>query len=289
MPSFLNFIAKEDSKAMNSSIFNVNEITSKTNSTIVKIGKLSNRKNRYEEKLFLCHGIKLFLEAVKFGAVFKFVILKNDAMFDDEIIKNIKELQLKGVNVLCVSSQVFEKLTDELSPQGIISVCAFFDEKHSFSNTVNDSVSNEKIMIFESIRDPGNVGTIIRNAAAFGIDRLIFSSDCADIYSPKVIRATMGALFKVKIDVVENLKNTVLHLKKNEINILGAALKAQSLVLGKYKLSTQDAVIIGNEGHGISDEILELCDNTLFIPMSENTESLNAAIATAIIMWEISK
>jgi TrmH family RNA methyltransferase len=118
---------------------------------------------------------------------------------------------------------------------------------------------------------------------------MIISSDCADIYSPKVIRAAMGAVFKINICVVENLKDALLELKFSDKVILGAALNKKSLVLGKIDLSQKNVIVIGNEGHGLSNEILSVCDNTLFIPMSKNTESLNAAMAATIIMWEISK
>lgn len=274
---------------MNNSILGLSEITSKTNSTIVKIGKLENKKHRNTDKLFVCNGIKLFLEAIKFNVEIEHIVVKNSANFDDEILNEIKAQLKKGVSVLCVSDEVFNKLSEEQAPQGIITVCKYFKDKHTFSAFVENVDLNEKIMLFESIRDPGNVGTIIRNAAAFGIDRIILSSDCADIYSSKVIRAAMGAVFKTKINIVENMKETILNLKKHNKNVLGAALKRDSMILGKYELSTQDAIIVGNEGHGLSNEILELCDNTLFIPMCENTESLNAAIATAIIMWEFLK
>jgi len=274
---------------MNDNIFGVVEITSKTNSTIVKIGKLTSKKYRNEEKLFLCNGIKLFIEAFNFGAIIRYVVLKNSVVFENDIVEKIKKLQESGTTILCVSDMVFDKLTDEQAPQGIISVCEYFKEKHTFSTIVKNVCDDEKIMIFESIRDPGNVGTIIRNAAAFGINRLIFTSDCADVYSSKVIRAAMGAVFKVKIDIINDVKETINFLKGKNRKIYGAALQKDSLVLGKHILSSQDVIIIGNEGHGLSSKILDLCDNTLFIPMCENTESLNAAMATAIIMWEISK
>lgn len=274
---------------MNNLIFNVTEITSKTNSTIVKIGKLENKKYRNEEKLFVCNGIKLFREAVKFNTKIQYIVINNSSVFEDEVIELIKNEQNKGVNILCVSEAVFDKLSEEKSPQGIITVCKFFENKHTFSNITEKDYSNEKIMLFESIRDPGNIGTILRNAAAFGIDRIILSSDCADIYSSKVIRAAMGAVFKVNIDIVSDIEDAIQILKKCGKRVLGAALNSDSLVLNNIELSTQDAVIIGNEGHGLSKNVLSLCDNTLFIPMCENTESLNAAIATAIIMWEFSK
>lgn len=273
----------------NNELFNTEVITSKSNSTIVKIGKLIDKKYRKLEKMFLCDGIKLLEEAVAFNAKIVYVVLNNNVIFDQKIIDLIKKLQSQGIQILCVSDIVFMKLTEEKSPQGIITVCEFLEEKHTFSANVKNVKVGEKIMFFESVRDPGNIGTIIRNSAAFGIDRLIFSSDCADIYSSKVIRSAMGAIFKVKINVVEDLKTSILNIKNSGYNILGAALDKYSLILGKYKLSAKDAVIIGNEGKGISKETLNLCDNTLLIPMQNNTESLNAAMATTIIMWELYK
>ncbi len=273
----------------NNEIFGTEIITSKANSTIVKIGKLNDKKYRKQEKMFLCDGIKLFEEAVNFGAKIIYIILNNEAVFDEKIIEVIKEKQAEGVQILCISVPVFAKLTEEKAPQGIITVCQYLELNHTFSTNVKNIKSNEKIMLFESVRDPGNIGTIIRNSAAFGINRLVFSADCADIYSSKVIRSAMGAIFKVKIDIVEDFKESILTLKRSGYNILGAALEKDSLILGKYSLNANDAVIIGNEGRGISKQTLEICDNTLLIPMQDNTESLNAAMATAIIMWELYK
>ena len=269
-------------------IFGVETITSKTNSTIVKIAKLSNKKYRNEENLFLCDGIKLLKEAIDFNAKIKYIIIKNDIKLDDEMIEKIKKCQKNGTMILCVTAQVFSKLTEESAPQGIITVCEFL-EIQKRSTIVENIEMEERIMMLESLRDPGNIGTIIRNAAAFGINRLIFSSDCADIYSSKVIRAAMGAIFKVKIDIVGDFIGTIKSLKKCKKRILSATLGKNSLILGKIELSSKDVIIVGNEGHGISDEVIAASDETIFIPMCENTESLNAAIASSIFMWELYK
>ena len=112
---------------MNNLIFNVDEITSKANSTIVKIGKLDNKKYRNEEKLFVCNGIKLFREAVKFNAKIQYIVLNNTTNFEHDIVELIKEQQNKGISILCVNDIVFSKLSEEKSPQGIITVCKYFD------------------------------------------------------------------------------------------------------------------------------------------------------------------
>lgn len=274
---------------MNNELFNTEFITSKTNSTIVKIGKLLNKKSRAEEKMFLCSGIKLFEEAFNFNAKIIYIVLKNDSVFDEKIIDKIKIAQKNGAKILCVSDSVFEKITDEKAPQGIITVCQYLSNVSEYSTIVKNDVKNEKIIILESVRDPGNIGTIIRNAAAFGIDRLILSSDCADLYSSKVVRAAMGAIFKVKIDIATDLLSTINDLKLQGKRVLTAALLDTSLVLSDNIISKNDVVIIGNEGHGASKSVIEASDETIFIPINANTESLNAAIAAAIFMWELSK
>jgi len=274
---------------MNNEIFNVPFITGKSNQTIVKIAKLQNKKYRNNEKLFICDGVKLFNEAYKFGAVIKYIIIDNEATLDREIINKIKDLKAKGTTVLCVDSFNFKKLTTEISPQGVITICEYFFKKHSFANTIENNTSNEKIMMIESVRDPGNMGTILRNAVAFGIDRLILSSDCVDIYSSKVVRSSMGALFKIKISVVDDFCGTASDFKKQGRRVIGAALGKKSMVLGQDQIYTSDIFILGNEGHGLSEELLDICSGTIFIPIKENTESLNVSIASAILMWEIYK
>ena len=269
---------------MNSQIFGVECITSKANSTIVKIAKLLNKKERKQEELFMLDGIKLFVEAQKFGSDIKYILVNDSADFDNEIIEKINIARKKGAVVLCVSEAVFDKLTEENAPQGIVTVCSFL-ANHRFL-PITQAEINEKIMIFESVRDPGNVGAMLRNAAAFGIDRLILSSDCADIYSPKVLRAAMGAIFKVKIDIVSNLVSSVDYLQNQGRRVIATTLRENSLKLGKNTILSGDVFIIGNEGHGISEEIIKKSDETMFIPMCENTESLNASIAAAILMWE---
>ena len=274
---------------MNNLIFNVPIINGKTNSTIIKIGKLQNKKYRNEEKLFICDGVKLFCEAYDFNANIKYIIIDNDAELSTEICSKIADCQRKGTNILCVDSTNFKKLTTENAPQGIITVCEYLYNKHSFAASGQNVVEGEKILMLESVRDPGNMGTILRNAVAFGIDRLIISSDCADIYSPKVVRSSMGAIFKLNMDVVDNLCDVADTLKEQGRRVLGAVLGKDSLVLGKDKISSSDVFVLGNEGHGLSDEIIEHCTDTIFIPIQNNTESLNVSIAAAILMWEISK
>ncbi len=275
---------------MNNLTFNVPLISGKNNSVVTDISKLSAKKYRMQNKLFVCDGIKLFLEAVKYGATIKYIVLDNSVDFSDEVVCCVRKCASEGAKILCVESYIFEKLSSENAPQGIITVCDFYEKRHAFSTSVkNAEINGKKTIILESVRDPGNMGTIFRNAVALGIDKMIISSDCADIYSQKVVRASMGAIFKLDIHIVDDLIETVQDIKKAGRRVLATALDDNALVLGKDKVCAEDVVILGNEGHGMSQKLIDACTDVLFIPMNENTESLNVAMASAIIMWEISK
>ena len=271
---------------MNSQVFGVECIVSKSNSTIAKIAKLLNKKERKETELFTLDGVKLFLEAHNFGAEIKYIVLNDKSNFDSDTTEKIFSAKRAGANIICVNDAVFSKLTDESAPQGIVTVCKFLPN-HRFLSVVESIKPNEKIMLFESVRDPGNVGAILRNAAAFGVDKLIFTADCADIYSQKVVRAAMGAIFKVKIDIVSDVLKTVDSLKIRGRRVIATTLGTNSLELRKDKISAGDVFVIGNEGHGISDGLIKASDETMFIPMCKNTESLNASVAASILMWEL--
>ena len=275
---------------MNAEIFNTEIITSKANATIIKLNKLTNKKYRNEYSMFMCDGVKLLKEAIDYFAEIKYVILRNDFNLDSDLLEKVKNCQKNGTTVLVVNEQVFLKISEENAPQGVIAVCSYLKNVLKRPIITSDEIGkNEKIIMFESVRDPGNIGTIIRNAAAFGIDRLVFSNDCADIYSQKVVRAAMGAIFKVKIDIVDDFIGKIKALQKCDKRVLGAALNHDSLTLGKYNLTAKDVIVIGNEGHGLSSDVLTTADDTIFIPIKENTESLNAAMATSIFIWEMSK
>ncbi|MBQ1962609.1 MAG: RNA methyltransferase [Clostridia bacterium] len=150
-------------------------------------------------------------------------------------------------------------------------------------------MKNERIVLLESVRDPSNIGAIIRSAAAIGIDRLILSADCADIYHPKAVRASMGTLFNQPIDRVPELSSVIRQMRENGRRVFAAALDEDAVRLGDFIPESGDCVVIGNEGHGLLPETVEACDKTVIIPMTDRAESLNAAVAASILMWEFSK
>lgn len=263
----------------------INEpITGRKNPLIVRFSKLSDKKYRAEEGLFRIDGIKLYSEAVKSGIEVEYTFI---AMSRKEKIEAELESELKSVggSVIYVSDEVLEKLTDESAPQGIVGIAKKFPVDSAEEIPEGDFRS----VYLSSIRDPGNLGTMIRSAYAFGMDRVYISSDSADIYSPKVIRASMGTVFRQKISVASDEIAFADTLRRRSCNLYAAALKRDSMKLGEAALGNRVCLAVGNEGHGLSEEFINSCCGTVFIPMCEGCESLNAAAAAAVLMWEMGK
>lgn len=140
-----------------------------------------------------------------------------------------------------------------------------------------------------SVRDPGNLGTIIRTAKAMGIDQLLLSNDCADLYNPRTIRGAMGALFSLPTLTLEDINGSVDALKSSGYTVYAAALKENSLDLRTVKINEHTCFIVGNEGHGLPDTLVAHCDRSVIIPMKEGSESLNVASASSLLLWEMGK
>ena len=144
-----------------------------------------------------------------------------------------------------------------------------------------------RVLLCESLRDPGNVGTVIRTAFAFGIDWLILSGDCADLYNPKVLRGAMGTLFSQRILRVDDLAGAVTLMRQQGRHVYAAALDDSAMQLGSFAFGKADSAVIGNEGHGLSEGVLRACDASVYIPMAGDAESLNASVAASVLMWEM--
>lgn len=266
-------------------------ISSKSNPLIVKLAKLKDKKYRKEERLFRFDGIKLFDEALRSGIALEYVILSQESY--ERLRPSVEQgIAERGtpVRLILASDDVFSKLTDERSPEGIICIAGYLDKLHKIGKIdIKSDCGKERILLLESVRDAGNLGTVIRCARAFGIDRLVISSDCADPYNSKTLRAAMGAMFTQRIDIVDSIPDSVNALRESGYRVLAAALDREARRLGSFDLEVGDAILIGNEGHGLSEEAKASCDGSVFIPMEEGSESLNAAIAASICMWELYK
>ena len=252
---------------------------------------LSSKKNREDKQLFRFDGIKLTCEAVSRGVELEMLVLREgaeQAVADKARELYNLELDLLNCRILTVSADIFDKLTDEMSPEGVISIARYMKDRHVEVKEGFDGAryDGEKVLLLESVRDPQNVGAIIRVAAAFSVDRIVMSRDCADIYNSKTIRASMGALFGMKIDRCDDLTDAISCLRATGRRVFAAALDRDSLKLGSFEKTASDCVIIGNEGHGLSREVIDACDNTVFIPIADGVESLNAATAAAVLVWD---
>lgn len=269
-------------------------ITSRQNRLVIEVGKLTDRKARMVEERFRFDGIKLFREAVANGVCIEKLLLAESRsvqlLADLESVKNAPALRDAVVYIL--SDDAFSKVSQEQAPEGILAVARFpsFHVRGEHSREMLSDVAGKpqtRVLLLESVRDPGNIGTILRSAAAFGVSCVVLSGDCADIYNPKTIRGAMGALFRMKIAVFEDITEAIELLKTAGRRVLAAALDPDAVRLSKTLLCAEDCVVIGNEGHGLSSDAICACGQSLYIPMEKGSESLNAAIAASVILWSM--
>ena len=263
-------------------------ISSKSNALIVRMAKLKDKKYRKSEELFRFDGIKLFNEALQNRAPIRYVFISEGA--ENRFKAAVEESNIDAM-LYTVSDEAFAKLTDEQSPEGIITVC---ENLNSISKTddfvtLSNDLNGKSVLMLESVRDAGNMGAILRSAKAFGVDALVISSDCADLYNPKTIRAAMGALFTQRVVVTDDISATIKAFRENGTCVFAAALEKNAKKLGSFELKKGDVIVIGNEGHGLSQKTIDACDECLYIPMEIGSESLNASIAASVCMWELYK
>lgn len=235
------------------------------NKKIKDIKKLNTKKYRDKTNLFLVEGEHLVLEAYKTGYL-KELILESDKLFPLDVETNY------------VTNNVLNYITSLETPQCVVGIC---------KKKKTNEISGDRILILDGIQDPGNLGTIIRSAVAFNIDTIILSKDTVDLYNSKVLRAAQGLIFHINIISVD-LKEIIPKLKENNYEILGTKVthgKSLKTIEKKKKF----AIIMGNEGNGVREEILDLCDNYLYIDMNTKCESLNVGVATSIILYELDK
>ena len=268
-------------------------ITSRQNPTVKRVCALLDKKTRESECLFRFDGIKLFLESVDCGLDIDGVYIRESAC---EVVYSRASSGLDKLSkdkIICVSDAVFDKMSEERAPEGIITVAKHIDKFRKIDTIINVDVPpiDKSVLLLESIRDPGNLGTVIRSAAALGVGRIVMSADCADIYNPKTIRAAMGGLFRADILRIENslMPEYISRLRDSGRRVFAAALDDSALMLGEFETQKGDCFVIGNEGHGLSREVIGACDRSVMIPMHEGCESLNAAAASVILMWEMQR
>lgn len=251
-------------------------IESKNNNFLKEVKKLKEKKHRIKEGLFLVEGLRFAVEAINSDFIVESLII-NDNFLDRFYDTEIEEEKLKGTRVVNLSNELFKGLCDTENPQGILAVVR--------NKEVSIKKENGFYVLADRIQDPGNMGTIIRTAHAAGALGVILTKGTVDIYNEKTLRSTMGSIFKVPIIEDNNLE--IVHNLKSE----GFKLVTSTLDTDKnfFEVDLKQNVIIsvGNEGNGISDELRSLSDIGVKIPMPGNAESLNAAVAASIMIYEV--
>jgi len=254
------------------------KITAKDNKTVKNIAKLVT-KSRYrkEQGLFVVEGIRLCTDAIRSGAAIDTFICTEEAV--DKYPDAVKELEKNSHNSFVVTPGIFSTLSDTKTPQGVICVVKALDNKPQF-----DKINN-KYVLLQNMQDPSNLGAVLRSADALGFSGVILSKDCCDIYSPKVCRASMGAIFRVPFMICEDECDFVKDFNKSGKSY--AAVVRNGTSITEFEYSEASLVCIGNEGNGLTDDLVSVCTYPVTIPMKGNAESLNAAAAAGIIMWEM--
>lgn len=248
-------------------------ITSSGNSQVKNVINLLKKSGERKRRgLFVIEGIRMFNEIPKDRIV---------KVYASESFARANEAVLKEFEYETVSDRVYEQMSDTKTPQGIMALVEML------SYTIDDIVKGETpvIAMLENIQDPGNLGTIIRSAEGAGATGIIMSADTVDIYNPKTIRSTMGALFRMPFIYVEDIVKTAEELRKRNIRLVAAHLKGEHDYYNE-NLAVPMALMIGNEGNGLTDRLTNEADLLVKIPMEGGLESLNAAVSTAVILYE---
>lgn len=252
------------------------KITSRENATIKQVTALiSSSKKRRENGLFVLEGLRLVGDAAASGYSFKMLFLSETAYAKNED----EALSLSAISdkTYLLPDSLFAKISDTVNPQGFLAVC-------KISQTLLSLRKEGRYIALENLSDPSNLGAISRTAEAFGFDGIILSSDSVDPYAPKSLRASMGALFRIPLMITDDIINTA---KEFGIETYSAVISDKAEAINKVSFRKGSMVIIGNEANGIKKETADKSDKLITIPMSGKAESLNAATAASIIMWEM--
>ena len=240
-------------------------ISSKENEIVKNIRKLKEKKYRDLTGTYVIEGIKLLKEAIEENAKIKQIVICDDCEKNGTIDKKVL-YEIAKYNCIYVTEKVFNILTDVANPQGVLAVV----EKEN--NITEISWDEDFILILDNLQDPGNLGTILRTADSANLKQVIVSKNCGDIYNPKVVRATMGAIFRVKVLESENLAETVKEIKKHKFKVYATDLKESKSIYDENYNKT--AVVIGNEANGVEEKILNLADKKIKIPMLRKNRKL---------------
>ena len=253
-------------------------ITSKDNEFVKHVKKLKEKKYRDQSQEFIIEGIKLVKEAIEEKANIKQIIICDNCE-DSGIIPKDLMYEIAKYNCVYVTENILKTVSDVNAPQGIMAIIG------RNNNENNIDYSQDIIVALDAIQDPGNLGTILRTVDSIGLNQILVSKGTADCYNPKVVRSTMGAIFRIKIIECENLEQTLKETQKNNFKLVVSSLQTNNSL---YDINfDKKVIIIGNEANGVEPQIQKMADEKIKIPMLGKTESLNASVATGIMIYEV--
>lgn len=255
-------------------------ISSKTNKNIKYAKKLlSLPKIRKQEGKFIIEGVRLCEEALKNSVDISvlFYTQKLRERFPDLI----NDMISKSEEHFVINEEVADFISDTGTPQGVFCICKKISENRK------DFKSVDKCVLLENIQNPSNLGSIFRSCDALGVRRVVVSSGSCDLYSPKVLRGSMGAAFRLNLVETENMEEFIKGLKNNGFKVYAAVPNKNALKLGDIKFKNKSAIVLGNEGNGLTENVINVCNFKMTIPMNELSESLNVSVAAGISIWEM--
>ena len=252
-------------------------ITSKDNDFVKHVKKLKEKKFREEYNEFLVEGIKMIEEAINEDAVIKHIVVCDDCKTQSSIPSDLL-YEIAKYDCIYVTEKLFKYLSEVQNPQGILAIV----EKNNHVTDIDYQA--DIIVALDDVQDPGNLGTILRTVDSIGLTQILVSRGTADCYNPKVVRSTMGAIFRIKIIECEDLLKSLKEARKHKFKVMVSSLQTDNSI---YDVNyNKKLIVIGNEANGVEKEIQDLADEKVKIPMIGKTESLNASVATGIILYE---
>ena len=263
-------------------------ISSENNDLIKKVKSLKLKKYRELRKEFFVEGARIVKEALMSSAEIKEIIISEKASENEDIAETICMAIKLGCDIYTVSETVFKSISETTNPQGILATIKMADydlEEMIIAKSIDVCKCDKYFVILDEIKDPGNMGTIIRTADAAGFNGVIVSKGCVDVYNPKVLRSTMGSIFHIPINLSQDLSYALKEIKSQNIRVYAAHTKG-NLYYYEADMTQSTAIVIGNEAFGISDKTMESADELISIPITGRAESLNASVAAGILMYE---
>lgn len=259
------------------------QISSKDNRQIKRYVKLCTSKSaRTDAGEFAIEGTKLVYEAVRSGILLDTLFITAPCL---ERLAYREEIIGASAQVFLIEGSLESKLSQVQTPQGVYAIAKKLDNDSSCATIEHKG----KSILLVDLQDAGNVGTIIRTAEAVGIDRVLVTSRTCDVYNPKVIRSTMGSLFRMTVQTVPDAMTAIEAFQSNGAAVYASVVDADAQKIGTFSFAQDSLLLIGNEGNGLPQSISQAADHRITIPMKGNTESLNASMAACILMWEMNR